>query len=69
MNMEFIKKHVPILLSPTFWGITLSAFAKIIALNGWMDGPNMSIIAEWILMATGVNVIWKGAKKISAKNE
>ncbi len=64
--MNFFKKYAPILLSPTFWGFTLSAFAKVVALNGWLDEATMSIIAQWLFNVTGVNVIWKGAKKIGA---
>lgn len=63
--MEWLKKHAPILLSPTFWGLTLSAFAKVVSLYGWMDEALMDIIADWLLLATGVNVIWKGAKKVA----
>ena len=63
--MEFIKKYAPLLLSVTFWGLTLSAFAGIVAHYGWLDEFMMQTISEWLFTVTGVNVIWKGAKKIS----
>ena len=65
--MKFLKTYAPILLSPTFWGLTLSAFAKIVALNAWLDAPTMDITANWIMAVTGVNIVWKGAKKVSGK--
>jgi hypothetical protein len=65
--MEWIKKNMPILLSKTFWGYTLSAVAKFAALHNWIPEADMDIVAEWLFTVTTVNVIWKGANKVAGK--
>lgn len=60
-----LKTFAPVLWSKTFWGFTLSAVFKIFALYGWIDTGLMEILATWVFTVTGVNVIWKGAKKVA----
>lgn len=62
--MEWLKENAPLLFSPTFWGLTLSAFAGVVAHYAWLDQFMMETIATWILMVTGVNIVWRGASKI-----
>jgi len=65
--MEWLRKNVSLVFSPVFWGLTLSAFAKIVALNGWLDEATLNIIALWILEITGVRIVWRSAEKLSNK--
>lgn len=66
--MTSLKAFAPIFWSKTFWGLTLSAVFSIFALYGWIDAKLMAILATWTLEVTGVNIIWKAAKKIKSIN-
>ena len=62
--MAWLRSFAPVLWSKTFWGFTQSAIFKVFALYGWLDVALMEILSTWVFTVTGVNVIWKGAKKI-----
>jgi len=62
--MFSLKQFAPVLWSKTFWGFTLSAIFKVFALYGWLDVELMEILSSWVFTVTGVNVVWKAAKKI-----
>lgn len=65
--MEYLRSKFPILFSPTFWGLTLSFIFKVLAYKEAADVELLNIISTWLISVTGVNIVWKGAKKIGGK--
>lgn len=65
--MQWLKTNFPILFSPTFWGLTLSAFFQMVELYQWMSPELANILTTWLIGITGVNILWKTANKVSGK--
>lgn len=63
--MEKLRKLAPVFFSPTFWGLTLSAVFAILSHYNVLNAEVMEIIYKWLIGVTGVNIVWKGATKIS----
>jgi len=61
--MDWLHKHFPILFSATAWGLILSFLFWLVAYLGWADQVLLERIALLVLELTGVNVVWKAAKK------
>lgn len=63
--MELLRRFAPVFWSKTFWGLTLAMIFKVAAFYGWAEPGLLDIISTWIFGVTGVNIIWKTAKKIN----
>ena len=65
--MNYIRENAPLLLSPTFWGLTLTGLFATAELYAWVDPELMKIVYTWLLGVTGVNIVWKTGQKISGQ--
>ena len=61
--MNWLRQNIPLFFSPTFWGLTFAGLFKLAALHNWLPEADLDIVAAWLVGITGVNVIWKAAKK------
>ena len=65
--MEFIKEKMPILYSPTFWGLTFTAVFSLLGYYEVADEYLLNVIATWLAGITGVRNVWRTAEKINNK--
>jgi tellurite resistance protein TehA-like permease len=65
--MTWLKTNLPILFSPTFWGLTFSAVFAVLALYEVADQALLEIIRNWLFAITGVNIVWKASTKVAGK--
>ena len=63
--MTWIKTNVPVVFSPTFWGLTFTAIFSVLGYYEVADQGLLTIIATWLGSITGVNIVWKFGKKIA----
>ncbi len=65
--MKFLKEKMPILYSPTFWGLTFTAVFSLLGYYEVADEYLLNVIATWLAGITGVNILWKFGNKVSGK--
>jgi len=65
--MTWLYEHAPLLFSPTAWGIAVTATLVYLKAKGFMDELTATWLAEMFGAWTGVNIIWKSAKKVAGK--
>jgi hypothetical protein len=65
--MTWLKTYVPVLFSPTFWGLTLTAVFALASLHNWLPSADLDIVWKWLLGVTGVGIIYKSANKLSGQ--
>lgn len=65
--MTWLKVNIPVLFSPTFWGVTLTAFFGLAEAWQWFKPEIADILVKWSASVVGVNIVWKFGKKFSGK--
>ena len=65
--MAWLKENFSLLFSPIFWGWTLSALLKVVAIEGWVDVASIDVIANFVMLVTGTGTAIKVGKDIGNK--
>lgn len=63
--IQWIKANVPVLLSPRFWGVVITATLIWVRAEGWIDELTATWLATIAGAATGIGIIDKVAEKVS----
>jgi len=62
--METLRKSVPVLFSPKFWGLLLYSVLSYLQTKGWIGGQEVEILTQLVMLATGVKILDSAATKI-----